>query len=463
MTSPPTLSPRSVLVDGFSPDATSCARRLATEGHRVTIAGADNVPAEALALRDVGVTVSRDNGNDASFLADVLVVDCWTAETASVVVRHCAAGARVTSIGDLILERCHARTLGVTGSAGKTTATRLAVAMMEAGGVAVRASTSARAGNAWPAAELIESLPGPPATTWLALELTSTHLAYMQTSPDVAVITAFWPDHIELHGSLQRYRDAKATILRYQGSDGICVVNVDDPGAVTFAADVHGRLCQASAERAVTSGVGVEGDLVVARVDGTATTLCRRDHVPLPAPLASIAVTAACAALACGADPVGVARQLTTPAALVHRRQVLGHVDGVTVIDDSAATTPRKARSSLVGLDPTLVIAIVGGQLDIGGVAVHASSEEAAELARACNALAACRAVIAFGPAARRIPGATRTTTLADAVRLARKRAQPGDTIVLAPMFPVTMEERAAFAHLAGLASGSGPCTTVGR
>ena len=97
------------------------------------------------------------------------------------------------------------------------------------------------------------------------------------------------------------------------------------------------------------------------------------------------------------------------------------------------------------------------------GLSGQASSDEALELARACDDLASCREVIAFGPAARRIPRATRTTTLGDAVCLARERARPGETIVLAPMFPLAMEQRATFARLAGLASRSNPSTTVDR
>lgn len=37
----------------------------------------------------------------------------------------------------MVVERCRGRTLGVTGSAGKTTATRLTTAMMQASGICV--------------------------------------------------------------------------------------------------------------------------------------------------------------------------------------------------------------------------------------------------------------------------------------------------------------------------------------
>ncbi len=43
---------------------------------------------------------------------------------------------------------------------------------------------------------------------------------------------------------------------------------------------------------------------------------------------------------------------------------MLGHVDGVAVIDDSAATTPRKVLGSVAGLDRSRLIVLVGGNLD---------------------------------------------------------------------------------------------------
>ena len=75
-------------------------------------------------------------------------------------------------------------------------------------------SKTARAGNLWPTAELLR----PRSDGLLVMELTSSHLCFTSRSPAVAVITCFWPDHLELHGSLERYRAAKETIVRHAGS-----------------------------------------------------------------------------------------------------------------------------------------------------------------------------------------------------------------------------------------------------
>ena len=415
-----------VVIDGHGSDAMACARLLASDGHAVVHAGRD----------------------ETHVVGDLLVVDCWTAESAPLICAHRRAGASVTGIGDLVLERTRARTLGVTGSGGKTTVTRLAAAMMAAGGCAVAVSHSARAANAWPAAETLDGLPGPAADSWLALELTSTHLAYMSRSPELAVITAFWPDHLELHGSIERYREAKLNILRHQRPADAAIINVDDPGAAGLAPSVRAALFEASAARSIVRGVGVEAGQVVSRVDDP-VTLCPVAALPFPPPLDALAVTAACAALVAGATPDGVARVLVAPPPLPHRRRVIGTIDGVRVIDDSAATTPRKAIGALAGLDPARTVVIAGGTTTIDGAAVLADRAEAKELADALDVLRRVRSLVGFGPAAERLDAPITAPDLTAALTLALERARSGDTILLAPMFPVDPNERETFARLA--------------
>ena len=89
-------------------------------------------------------------------------------------------------------------------------------------GIDVAVSRGARAGNLWPTGDLLDRLRRRTRQRSLAprpvllLELTSSHLAFMSHSPDLAAVISFWPDHLELHGDLARYRSAKETIVRHQ-------------------------------------------------------------------------------------------------------------------------------------------------------------------------------------------------------------------------------------------------------
>ena len=113
--------------------------------------------------------------------------------------RCCArAGCVVRCLGDLLLERATVPTIGVTGTAGKTTTAASSRLPPQRPARPCHTSTTARAANLWPTAELLP----PPTDGVLVMELTSSHLCFTTQSPTIAVITCFWPDHLELHGSL---------------------------------------------------------------------------------------------------------------------------------------------------------------------------------------------------------------------------------------------------------------------
>ena len=172
--------------------------------------------------------------------ADVAYLDVWTPEVAPRVERLRSQGTRISCLGDLLLERWQGPTIGITGTAGKTTTTALVAAMLGASGIDVAVSAGARAGNLWPTADLLARLEAGDSAGTLLLELTSSHLAFMSTSPGLAAVVSFWPDHLELHGGLEGYRAAKETIVRHQRPGDTLVFNADDASA-SFARATSGR------------------------------------------------------------------------------------------------------------------------------------------------------------------------------------------------------------------------------
>ena len=113
----------------------------------------------------------------------------------------------------------------------------------------------------------------------------------MRTSPHVAVVTCFWPDHLELHGSLMAYRRAKEQIVRAQTADDHVVVNADDPQArglrrpdAGHGAPVLGaRACRARRLRRSRSRPGRTGgerSISVARSPARAARPCSPPRPP---------------------------------------------------------------------------------------------------------------------------------------------------------------------------------------
>ena len=428
------------LVEGFDADAVSLARLLAGEGRSVTLAGSGAATAEALALRGLDVDVrghadlDREPGeHDEAFL------DVWTPEVAPRVTRLRAAGTRVRCLGDLVLERARVPTIGVTGTAGKTTTAFLLVQLLRKAGVEAHAGTTARAGNLWPTAELLPA----PTSGVVVLELTSSHLCFTTHSPSFAVVTCFWPDHLELHGSLERYRAAKEAIARGQSAPDVAIANEDDEAAAAIAALSPGRRIGFSATAEVGEGAFLRGGSIVARGGGEEQALSLPAGFDGPRRQALLAAVAA--ATVAGAIPTSL-EGLRLPDL---RARVVGKRDGVELVDDGMAATPAKTAAALRERPDRSVVLVAGGELTSAGLPVHVSPEEQRLLEDACaEARRTARLVVLFGPAAGRVAPLLDHTPvvvaddLEHAVATAGERLAGADTLLVSPMFPVSLEER---------------------
>ena len=387
-----------ILVEGFDRDAVVLARTLAREGHRVTLAGQGDASQQALELRASRVVVrARASLDTEPGHHDEAFLDVWTPEVAPRVALLRESGCVVRCLGDRVLERSPVPTIGVTGTAGKTTTVAFLAYLLRTAGSTVHTGTTARAGNLWPTAELLP----PPADGVVLMELTSSHLCFTTHSPTIAVITCFWPDHLELHGSLERYRAAKEAIVRHQGPSDIVVANEDDDDAAAIAS--------------------------------------------LDAPRLQALLAAAATALAAGALP----ETLRAPEPPPYRAALVGRLGDTELIDDGMAATPAKTASALHEFPDASVVLVAGGELETAGLPVHASREERKLLEEACaEARRVARFVVLFGPAAARLASSfdrrttRRTTTLDEAISLASSHAEGAKVLVVSPMFPLPLEDR---------------------
>lgn len=430
-----TRSAKSATIVGAGPDARAAGHLLARAGWAVT--------RNATPPRRLGDT-------------SLLIVDEWTAETAPHVVAARQRGVRVSVLAELILASTPRTVVGVTGTAGKTTTCRLIAAMLDAAGMDPLINPQGRAANAWPDHAMVEA--AAEAGGWLVAELTSTHLCYMDTwrGPDVAVVTNIWPDHVELHGSLDAYVAAKRRIVKRV--DRPVVLNADDViGRTLLGRPPSDDLVEFSTSAPVGRGAWIDGARIRLRWEGVTDDVGPYDEASTWMHPGATACAVA-AARACGVETEAIAAGLAAAAELPHRFDRIGEVSGVQVIDDSMAATPTKAMASIARLDAHTLVVIVGGLDTIDERAVHADASESQALHEAFELAARARLVIAFGAAGRRVAGdiggAQWVETLRQGVDVAADHACAGDTILLAPMFPMPQSERAAFGpdQLAALA-----------
>ena len=128
---------------------------------------------------------------------------------------------------DCVKQLC-ARTVGITGTKGKSTTASLTAAMIRTGGYDVRL-----AGNI--GTSVFHDLDSATKDTVFVVELSSYQLSDIAYSPDIAACINLYNDHSDWHGSLEAYWEAKHKILAHMTSDGLFVYNPQFPTLRSWA------------------------------------------------------------------------------------------------------------------------------------------------------------------------------------------------------------------------------------
>lgn len=125
----------------------------------------------------------------------------------------------VTCQVDLFLRFAECRKVGITGSKGKTTTSTLTYEMLKAGGFDARLI-----GNIGiPVFETLETLT---ADSVAVIEMSSHQLEFTHTSPDVAILTNIYEEHLDHYkGGMTGYVNAKLNIVRHQSENNTFIYN----------------------------------------------------------------------------------------------------------------------------------------------------------------------------------------------------------------------------------------------
>ena len=315
------------------------------------------------------------------------------------------AGVAVTTEIRLFVERCPCTIVGVTGTKGKSTTSTLLHRML---GARYKAWVGGNLGGS-----LLADLPRMNATDLVVLELSSYMLWWlgqMRWSPHVGLVTIVTSDHLEWHGTVQDYVDAKRNLLRFQRPDDYAVLNEED--------EVGRELARNAAGKVVPYGLANRKPFEL-KLPG------RHNQVNAQGAFAAAQV------LGVTWDEAQAAVRDLDP--LPHRLQLVHERDGVRWVDDSIATVPDAAIAALESFPPRRVVQIVGGYDN--GSPVTALCNALAERAKAALCVGPTGKRIAAGLAGSSLPagacGVYDCGDLATAVKTARTVATPGDVVLL--------------------------------
>ncbi len=439
-----TLKGRHVVILGLGRQGSALARFLTERGARVTVSDIQ----EEAALLDrreelAGLPIDYELGDHPMRLLDEVDLLCLSGGVpldVPIVVEARARGIPLSNDAQIFLERCPASVIGITGSAGKTTTSALVGEMCRVAGF--RTWVGGNIGN-----PLVSDLPAIRAGDRVVMELSSFQLALMTKSPHVAAVLNIVPNHLDRHGTMANYIEAKRNILANQTRDDVALLGYDDADARALALETPARLYFFSGGAEVEAGAFKTNGELTLRMNGDAREarervdheICRVSELQLLGHHNLLNVLAASVLAGLAGVPLEAIREgATTFKGVEHRLEWVRDVMGAHWYDDSIATAPDRTLAALRSFEDPIVLLAGGRDKNLPWE----------ELAAAM--LRRVRRLVTFGEAGSMIAelvakaratgesgsvleGIQTMDTLEQAVAEAARVVRPGDVVLLSP------------------------------
>lgn len=270
------------------------------------------------------------------------------------------AGAKITSEMEEFLAHCQGRTIGVTGSDGKTTTTTVIGEILRQAGHKVY--VGGNIGN-----PLLTKVQEITSSDFVVLELSSFQLMTMDVSPEISVVTNLSPNHLDMHKDMDEYIQAKKNIFSYQKQSDLLILNEDNEITKSFAKEAKGEVVFFSSKKENEDAYYREGSLYI-----------REERVVDLEEMKVKGVHNAENFLAAFlATEQFVSKSILREVAIAfngvkHRCQLIRELNGVKYYNDSIASSPTRTLASIGSLDKKVNI-ILGGydkKLDYTSLAV---------------------------------------------------------------------------------------------
>ncbi len=328
-------------------------------------------------------------------------------------------GVRVIGEVELAAPFLQGRTIGITGSNGKTTTTSLIGHILREAGVPVQVGgnigtpVTAMVGN---------SRPG----QWNVLELSSFQLETIsEFRAHIGLALNVTQNHLDRHHTFENYAAAKGRLFETQTRGDYAILNANDPVCAAYAARTAARVEWFSGRGKVSTGAGLCSDKLV--LDGKLLMLAGEIPIRGRHNVENV-LAASVAAARAGVDGASIAAAVRTFHAVEHRLEFVRSVGGIDFYNDSKATS----------VDATLkaIDAFPGGLWVILGGKDKGLDYAALRSPLAARAHAALLVGAAAPKIAAQLQGAVPlvdSQTMQAAVAYAFAHGHAGDTVLLAP------------------------------
>jgi len=318
---------------------------------------------------------------------------------------------------------CRGKLIAVTGSNGKTTTTTLIGEMFSAAGYDAYAC-----GNiGLPFSEVVHEIN----QDGIAIVEVSTFQleAIADFRPDVALILNLTTDHLDRHGTFEKYKALKYRITENQTVDDFLVLNRDDPKIIDDTISTAARKVFFTTTDTADTTAFVRDGYLYTRYGERESRIIRCGDILIPGPhnLQNAAATVCVAALF--DIPVETTEKvLRSFPGVEHRLENAGRVAGISFVNDSKATNIDSVCWALRSINRPIYL-IAGGRdkgNDYRPLIEHGKGK--------------VRSVVVIGEAKEKIFNALGQVfpiqfadSLEEAVRKSFDLAHPGETVLLSP------------------------------
>ncbi|GAB4400255.1 MAG: UDP-N-acetylmuramoyl-L-alanine--D-glutamate ligase [Anaerolineales bacterium] len=423
-----------VLILGAARQGLALARWLSRHGANVTLNDSrceEDLASAKTSLSDVNVTwIAGGHPLELLDKTDVLCLSGGVPLTLPIVEEAVKRGIPLSNDSQIFMEVVPCKTIGITGSAGKTTTTTLVGNMAKL----TKGEHAFVGGNIGD--PLINYVDDMTADDLAVLELSSFQLDQMTISPNIAAILNITPNHLDRHGTMEAYTNAKARILEFQSANDTAVLGRDDKGAWGLKNRVKGNLLTFSLQdlEEGLNGAYLHDGLLSLRDGFAYVPLLMREKVQLRGDHNIANVLAAFAiGHAAGFKLDDMLEAVEEFRGVPHRLELVRELRGVRWYNDSIATAPERAAAAVHAFTEPIVLMLGGRDKNLpwGDLAklIHERVDHVVVFGEAGEMIQ--KTVTAFSGVGS--VDVRRAETLKEAVTLAAEIASAGDVVLLSP------------------------------
>ena len=347
------LDDKKILVLGFARSGYSTAKTLKKMGYDVILNAFDDLSNDenAVELKDLGVKIV-DGGHPLELLENIDLIVKNPGIKYEIEFLQKAIEKNIDIITEIELANTlfNVDMVAITGTNGKTTTTQMTFDILKAANKDVYL-----AGNiGYPSIEVAYNHPN----SLIVTEVSSFQLQGTKYfKPTIAAITNLGVGHLDYHGNIENYRDAKRNIYRNQTKDEILILNIKekekfDLSKINSNVIFYDTINNEEADVLVRNNMVIYKDVEL--FDITKLSLPGMHNV-------ENAINAALIAYFKGASIDAIRNILYNFSGVKHRLQFVGEHNGVKFYNDSKATNPVATTTALSGFEKNIIL-ICGGK-----------------------------------------------------------------------------------------------------